>query len=407
MNDHELSAWAEKELTENILPFWKKYGRDIKTGGFYGSLDNDSIGDALASRSVVMTSRHLWAYSAASRLLNDPSWLEMADYAYSAIMKDFVDPQYGGVYWSVKSDGTPDVSKKQIYGEAFAMYALSEYACARNNSASLETAFSIYNLLEKRARDAVSGGYTEALSRAWTTTGDLKLSDKDIDCDKSMNTNLHVMEALTCFHRALKIMKPKAHEILARVEESISSLVSITVDRILGSDNHLDLYFNRDWTVIGDIISYGHDIEASWLLWEAAEETGDHVLCAKIRPAVIRIAEIALAEGFDPATGALNNELHDGHKDCTRIWWCQAEALVGFYNAFQMTGDSKFQNAAFGLSLWIEKYQKDHVHGDWFWAVSPEGKSDPGEVKGGNWKTSYHNARSCMEIITRISIRGE
>lgn len=405
MTDAELASWARKELTENILPFWMAHARHEKTGGFYGFLGNDNSGNALEPRSVVMTSRHLWAYSAAFSLLGDPAYLEMADYAFRTIMKDFIDQESGGVYWSVKSDGTPEVSKKQVYGEAFAVYALSEYGSARKLPAAVETAAAIYSLLETKARDAEAGGYVEALSRDWNKTSDLKLSDKDIDCDKSMNTNLHVMEAFTSLHRALKTVLPEAAALRGRVNESLSSLVTVTVDKILGGDNHLDLYFNRDWTQIGDVISYGHDIEASWLLWEAAEETGDHTLAAKIRPAVLRIAETALAEGFDPVTGALENEFHGGHRDRTRIWWCQAEALVGFYNAYRMTGDEKFFAASAGLVKWIEKFQKDHERGDWFWAVSPEGQPDLSQPKGGNWKTSYHNARSCMEIMNRISFK--
>lgn len=406
MNEQELYDWVRRELTENILPFWQKYGRDRDSGDFYGSLDNDNVGDPRESRSIVMTSRHLWAYSAAFRLLNDTGYLEMADYAYHSIMKDFLDKEYGGVLWSVKSDGSPDVTKKQIYGQAFAMYALAEYACVRKNSEALDTSLSIYALLETHARDKAYGGYAEARSRSWKPTQDLKLSEKDIDCAKSMNTNLHVMEALTCLHRSLKVLTPENTSICAQVAESLSSLVVVTTQKILGKDAHLDLYFNDDWTVIGDIISYGHDIESSWLLWEAVEELGDHSLENRIRPFVVRIAEISLLEGFDPKTGGFDNEFHAGHKDCRRVWWCQAEALVGFYNAFQMTGERRYLDAAIVMCLWIEKFQKDHKKGDWFSSVSPEGIPDFREAKGGNWKTSYHNGRCCMELITRISNKG-
>lgn len=402
MTEHELASWARKELEGNILPFWIEYGRDVKTGGFYGNLDNGNVGDPAESRSVVMTSRHLWAYSAAARTLADPRWLETAAYAYRALTRDFLDPVYGGVYWSVRPDGQPDVAKKQIYGEAFAMYALSEYALAGGPSVSLETALMIYSLLETRARDPRGGGYVEARTRDWQPTADLKLSDKDIDCEKSMNTNLHVLEALTSLHRAYRALHPGSGEALSRIAESLSSLISVTVEKILGTDGHLDLYFDADWKQIGEIVSYGHDIEASWLLWEAAEELGDAALAERIRPAVIRLAETALAEGFDPRTGGMENEWHEGHKDRTRIWWCQAETLVGFYNAWQMTGDGKFLTAAAKTARWIEGFQKDRAGGDWFWAVDPEGKPDLSQPKGGNWKTSYHNARCCMELIHRI-----
>ncbi len=402
MNDSELAAWARTELTGNILPFWIEHGRDLKTGGFYGNLDNANRGDPAESRSIVMTSRHLWAYSAAARTLGDTRWLEMAAYAYRALTRDFLDPVYGGVYWSVKPDGRTDVARKQIYGEAFAMYALSEYALAGGPSASLETALMIYSLLESKARDPVAGGYVEARARDWQPTAELKLSDKDIDCEKSMNTNLHVMEALTSLHRAFRTLHPGSADTLARIADSLSSLVVVTADKILGIDAHLDLYFDADWKPIGDIISYGHDIEASWLVWEAAEELGDAMLAERIRPAVIRIAETALLEGFDTVTGGIENEFHGEHKDRTRIWWCQAEALVGFFNAWQMTGEEKFREASYKSAIWIEKFQKDQTNGDWFWAVDPVGLPDLSRPKGGNWKTAYHNARCCMELLRRI-----
>ena len=253
MTISDLEQAVKTELTENILPFWELYGRDLGTGGFYGFLGNDNAGDASVPRSVVMTSRHLWAYSAAARCLNDSSWLSMADYAYKALTRDFVDRDHGGVFWSVKPDGTPDVAKKQLYGEAFAMYALSEYAAAlfafRSASdeatVALDLALSIYSLIETRARDPKFGGYVEARDRDWAPTADLKLSSKDIDCEKSMNTNLHVMEALTTLRRTLRLVRPSAPDLIARAGESLESLIGITIGKILGKDGHPRPLFHR------------------------------------------------------------------------------------------------------------------------------------------------------------------
>jgi cellobiose epimerase len=411
MSVEQLVAAAGKELTEDILPFWEKYGRDVATGGFYASLGNDNVGDPAGSRSVVMTSRHLWAYSAAAKTLKNPSLLAMADYAWNALTKNFIDPVHGGVFWSVRPDGSPDVSKKQIYGEAFALYALSEYASALHEirgdrpgaEAAILQALSIYELLEKNARERTYGGYVEARARDWKPTSDLKLSEKDIDCAKSMNTNLHVLEALSSLLRALRAVRPSAPVIQSRVAESLSSLIVVTVDRILGKDGHLDLYFNDDWSSIRDVVSYGHDIETSWLLWEALETLDDPALSRALKSVVIRIAEVALAEGADPETGAMENEFHGGKKDRTRVWWCQAEALVGFCNAWQLTGDEKFLAAAEAQWKWIETRQIDRKNGDWFASVAPDGTPDLREAKGGNWKTSYHNGRCCMEMLNRFS----
>ena len=250
-----------------------------------------------------------------------------------------------------------------------------------------------------------------------------------------MNTNLHVMEAYTTLLRVLKAFAGEspttgsstvsldqtarlgAHpsrienalrdsaaldEAISRVRESLAQLVRITTEKILGPDAHLDLYFTADWKAIGDVISYGHDIECSWLLWEAVEELDDPGIAASYREAVVRIARTALEEGFDAGSGALENETHGSRRDRTRIWWCQAEALVGFFNAWQLTGEKIFLDAALAQWRWILAVQKDPVGGDWFWAVGPDGKPDPDQPKGGNWKTSYHNARCCMEILRRL-----
>ncbi|HQL32991.1 MAG TPA: AGE family epimerase/isomerase [Treponemataceae bacterium] len=457
---------VRKELTGNILPFWMQYARDEKTGGFYGTLTQPPsgygsfrppAGDPAEPRSVVMTARHLWAYSAAFNALGDAQYLDMARYAWNAIVRDYADDESGGVFWSVNPDGSPAVARKQIYGEAFAVYGLAEYALALKNfgggtasahseatvsSAELPAAgeplalaLSIYDLLEGRARDRNAGGYFEARSRDWSATTELKLSDKDIDCDKSMNTNLHVMEAYTTLLRVLKAFAGEsaasvastssvdqtarlgAHpsriedaprdsaaldEAISRVRESLAQLVRITTEKILGPDAHLDLYFNADWKAIGDVVSYGHDIECSWLLWEAVEELDDPEIAASYREAVVLIARTALEEGFDAGSGALENETHGSRRDRTRIWWCQAEALVGFFNAWQLTGEKIFLDAALAQWRWILAVQKDPVGGDWFWAVGPDGKPDPDQPKGGNWKTSYHNARCCMEILRRL-----
>jgi len=448
MTIHDLSKAAREELVGNILPYWVKYGRDPVNGGYWGTLRDDNVGDPAEPRSVVMTARHLWAYSAASVALDDPSWLESARWAYEALTTRFVDGEYGGVYWSVRPDGMPEVAKKQVYGEAFAVYGLAEYAGALLRAGAggavapgpsggagpivepiepLGRALALFELLELHARDSLGGGYIEALARDWSPTQDLKLSDKDIDCDKSMNTNLHVMEALTTLHRVLTAFvaagygeEPVApggavtvRESLSRVAAALATLVDVTMTCVLGPDAHLDLYFDLDWQVIGDVVSYGHDIEASWLLWEAIEElesacavpeapAGGERRSARWRDGVVRIARVALAEGFDAATGALENETHGGHRDRTRVWWCQAEALVGFYNAWEMTGEAPFLAAALAVWDWIDRRQADRVSGDWFASVDPAGVPNRNEPKGGNWKTPYHNARACMEIMRRV-----
>jgi cellobiose epimerase len=399
----------KKELTQNILPYWEKYSQDTETGGFFGKIDNFNKQDKDETRSIVMTSRFLWAYSAAARLFKEPSYLSMAEYASSALMHQFFDKDNGGFFWSVNSDGTPDITKKQIYGEAFATYALSEYAAALTEVRTqtlqpfsvMDKALAMFSLLEKYAKDAENGGYIEALAMDWKPTADLKLSEKDIDCCKSMNTNLHVMEAYTNLYRNLAVVYPEQKDTRKLVGKSLAELVRISITKILQKDGHLGIYFNKDWSRIDNEISYGHDIEASWLLWEAANELGDEQLMSEVRPVSVRMAMIAYEEGFDKQNGGFENTLIAGKHDKTRIWWNQAEALNGFFNAWELTGSDNFKEAFQLVWKWITEYQVDKNNGDWFWAVDEKGKADLSQPKGGNWKTAYHNGRCCMEILRR------
>ena len=413
--EEKLFSQIKEELTQNILPYWPKYAKDLKNGGFFGAIANDNTPNAQEWRGIVMVSRFLWTYSAAARLLHDASLLDMADYAHSYMMKDFYDPYNGGMYWSVQADGIPLVNRKQVYGDAFAIYALSEYAAAvkelrgQDNPSRqiMGQALSIYQLLEQFALDKVAGGYLEALAADWTFTTETKLSPKDIDCDKSMNTNLHVMEAYTNLYRTLPLVCPELKDTRRELGASLELLVRTHVEKILNpKDYHLDLYFNKDWSRTGrDEISYGHDIEASWLLWEAAGELGNKALMQELQPVALKIAEVALAEGFDEETGGFENCMdEDGRKDTTRIWWNQAEALNGFYNAWEMTGSTAYEAAVYKVWHWIKEKQADKTDGEWYWAVSKDGTPHLDEDKGGNWKTSYHNARCCMELLRR---RGE
>lgn len=441
---------VRQELTGGILPYWERYARDNATGGFWSVIDNGNTqSDRDGGRSIVMASRYLWAYSAAARLLKDIKYLEMADYAFNAINRDYYDKEYGGFFWSVNKDGSPCVEKKQIYGEAFAIYGISEYAAAVAEllSSHAETqarcdiimgrALEVFTMLEHYARDTspnsqvldntqlkagsngntgystisqekCSGldGYIEAASRDWTPTADLKLSEKDIDCAKSMNTNLHVLEAYTALHRNLPAVHPGENALRALVGKALRDLTRTMMKHIVMQDGHLGVYFNMDWGRIGNEVSYGHDIEASWLLWEAAEESKDEALIAEARPVVLHIADAALREGYDEDTGGFDNKMIDGKRDTSRVWWNQAEAVNGFYNAWEITGRGEFADACKKVWQWIIDKQRDRQHGEWYQEVSKEGIPNMALPKGGNWKTAYHNARCCMEVLRRGEIKG-
>lgn len=401
------------ELFQNILPYWDKYSKDEKNTGFFGKIDNDNVQDAECQRSIVMTSRFLWTYSAVARFTKDAKYLEMADFAYKVIIEKYFDKENDGVYWSIMPDGTPKVDKKQIYGEAFCCYGLSEYAAAVQElkkdeelaATAMNKALDIYNLLETHALDKENGGYIEACAKDWSQTNDMILSTKDMNCPKSMNTNLHVMEAYTNLYRTLPVVFADSKSIQSEVGQSLANLITATQEKIVQKNAHLGMFFDMDWNLLADEISYGHDIEASWLLWEAACELKDEELKEQIRADVIKMAEIALDEGFDKENGCLENFLlhstTNPKRDRTRVWWNQAEAMNGFYNAWQMTGHQKYQDACIKQWNWIQNHQVDKTNGEWWSALDQNGTPILAEDKGGNWKTSYHNGRTCLELLRR------
>ena len=412
--DESFYKSVEHEFINDILPFWEKNACDTRPGceGFYGSISSSGQADAEAPRSIVMTSRFLWTYSAAARHFKNPALLKMADFAYRTIVSKYWDSENGGVYWSVLPDGTPCVSKKQIYGEAFCCYGLCEYAAAikelRQDFLSEEAmnyALDIYNFLEQYAFDSKDGGYLEACAQNWSPTDDMILSPKDMNCPKSMNTNLHVMEAYTNLYRTLPVVFSDAKAIRAEVGDSLAALVRLTVEKILQPNAHLGMFFDMKWNPLSDEISYGHDIEASWLLWEAACELKDEELKSEIKETVIKVAETALNEGFDHENGCMENFLRsepEGKvRDRTRVWWNQAEAMNGFYNAWEMTGETKYSDACHAEWNWILNHQTDRTNGEWWNEVDVNGNPVLTEDKGGNWKTSYHNGRTCLELLRR------
>ena len=401
------------ELFQNILPYWDKYSKDEKNTGFFGKIDNDNVQDAECQRSIVMTSRFLWTYSAVARFTKDAKYFEMADFAYKVIIEKYFDKENDGVYWSIMPDGTPKVDKKQIYGEAFCCYGLSEYAAAVQElkkdeelaATAMNKALDIYNLLENHALDKENGGYIEACAKDWSQTNDMILSPKDMNCPKSMNTNLHVMEAYTNLYRTLPVVFADSKSIQSEVGQSLANLITVTQEKIVQKNAHLGMFFDMDWNLLADEISYGHDIEASWLLWEAACELKDEELKEQIRDDVIKMAEVALDEGFDKENGCLENFLlhstTNPKRDRTRVWWNQAEAMNGFYNAWQMTGQQKYQEACIQQWNWIQNHQVDKTNGEWWSALDQNGTPILAEDKGGNWKTSYHNGRTCLELLRR------
>lgn len=388
-----LASHLKKELTEDILPYWSKKICKGDTG-FYGRISGEEVIDPEAPVGAIMTSRILWTFSNAFRLFRREEYKTMAMQAKSLIINNFYDVEQGGIYWSINPDGTPLDTKKQIYAIAFCIYGLAEWNRASGDEEALELAKKLYRDIEKHSFDTCKNGYFEAFTREWGEIQDMRLSDKDANESKTMNTHLHVLEAYTGLYRVWKD---------GGLAAQLKNLIGIFLDRILGADAHLRLFFDDDWNCGYKIYSYGHDIEASWLLHEAALVLGDEATIGKVEKEVPRIAAAA-GEGFTAKGGMIyEKDNATGHIDGDRHWWVQAETVVGYFNLWQLTGEpSGLENS---IECWefIRNNLIDRENGEWFWSIRQDGSVNRTDDKAGFWKCPYHNGRMCMEIIERTA----
>ena len=385
---------AEAELRENILPFWIAHTVDREGGGFYGSVSNDLAVDRDAPRGALLTSRILWTYSAAYRHYPEPQYLEMARWAYDDLMARFWDNEYGGLSWMAGAEGHPLSARKQIYGQAFGVYALAEYVRATGDDEALHRAIDLFRAIEKHSYDAENGGYFEAYTRDWRLETDLRLSDVDMNEKKSMNTHLHVMEAYTNLMRVWDD---------ARLREKQAELIEVMMEHIVDPrTGHVLTFFDERWNAKSDHVSFGHDIEASWLLVEAAEVAWERRLAETARPLAVRMAQATYDEGLTSDGGLLYEATPRGIVHSQTEWWPQAEAVVGFLNAYQISSEPHFLDATLRCWDYIEQHLVDRAHGEWFRAVTRDGAVIADEPKVSFWKCPYHNGRACMEIIARL-----
>ncbi|MDE6596558.1 MAG: AGE family epimerase/isomerase [Oscillospiraceae bacterium] len=382
---------CKKELTERIIPFWNKL-RDDENGGFYGFVDNDLKVDKKADKGVILTSRILWFYSAAYMTLEDEALLDNARHAFE-FLKKCVDKKNGGVYWMMTYDGKPADTMKHTYNQAFAVYALSQFYLASKEQAALDLALELFRTIEDKCTDDIA--YLEAMSIDWKIVPNDALSENGLMADKTMNTVLHLIEAYTVLLKACDTYES------GRIEERLLFLLDIAKNKIFnGEKNCLRVFFDRELNQIGDIHSYGHDIEATWLIDRACEVIGDRRLMADWRFINLRIAENILDIAFE--NGAVNNERENDKIDKKRIWWVQAESVVGFVNAFQQGGEKKFIDAAETVFNWIETKQTDRrENSEWWGEVTFEGEPMRTVDMVNPWKCPYHNGRMCIEIINR------
>ena len=418
-------------LTQNILPFWLDKMQDHENGGFYGRIDGNGQLHPEAEKGAILNARILWAFSAAYRFFSHESYesheaqlyLEAATRAKRYIIDHFIDPEYGGIYWSVDYKGRPLDTKKQFYAIGFAIYGLSEYARATGDREALDYAIELYECIEKHSLDTQYNGYIEACTREWGEIADMRLSELDANYPKSQNTHLHIIEPYTNLLRCMKEMQAATScnyvpaigavlpvdvtvpiELLTRIEGSLRNLIYIFTDKILNPEtHHLDLFFENDWTRgASRLESYGHDIECSWLLHEAALVLGDQKVLRKVEQVVREVAK-ASEKGLRP-DGSMIHEanLDTGHVDDDLHWWVQAENVVGWVNIYQYFGDSSALDKAERCWQYIRQNLIDWENGEWFWSRHPDGTLNTADDKAGFWKCPYHNSRMCLEVMERL-----
>ena len=384
----------KSEMTENILPFWMNQVYDIKTGSFFGQILHDETIVHDSPKGVVLNARILWTFSAAYNETGDTVYLEFAEKAYHYFSSHFIDHQNGGVYWSLNADGSVCNGRKQIYAQAFAIYAFAEYYLASGEQDAILLASELYGFIEKYAFDSERNGYIEALSREWESLEDLRLSEKDANEPKSMNTHLHILEAYT---KLFEVWKDDD------LGENLHNLIQIHTDKILSAQNgHFNLFFDMDWNPKSKHYSFGHDIEGAWLLTEAARTLGLRAVTDKVEQLAVKMAGITLREGI-ANDGSLYNEGESAKiTDYDRHWWPQAEAIIGFVNAWEISGNPDFLIAASSAWQFIKIHMR-HPSGEWWWLVNESYQPDLTQDLAGAWKCPYHNTRCCIEIMKRVS----
>lgn len=382
------------ELLGRIVPFWLRYAPDPVNGGFIPRLTNDLRLDPSGPKGLILNARILWTFSALHRARPDPAVRAMAWRAYEYLEQRFWDPVHGGSYWFLNPDGTVRDDSKKIYGQAFHLYALAEFHRAFTVPAACERAIALFQLIEQHAHDPVHGGYLEAQARDWAPVRDLRLSAKDQNEAKSMNNHLHVLEAFTQLCRVWPDPQPRRR---------LVELLDLFAQRITDpATHHFHHFFDESWQVRSDSYTYGHDIEGSWLMTEATDVLQDATRARPIARLALDLASAVLREGLDPDGGLCYAGRAGRVIDTNREFWPQAEAVVGFLNAYQLTGQPAFYDAALRAWTYAEETLADRQHGEWFWRVDRQRRPDPNEFKISEWKCPYHNGRACLETLRRL-----
>lgn len=382
---------------KGILSFWMTYMLDKENGGFYGKLSHKNVIIQEAPKGIVLNARILWSFSHAYNFSADSQYLSMAACAFDYICKYFIDQEFGGVYWSVDHLGKMLDSKKQVYGLGFCIYALAEYYKATKSEKALEIAIELFTILEDKAFDQEKNGYFEAFARDWKAMDDVRLSNKDANEKKTTNTHLHVIEACSNLFTVCP-EKP--------IGEAVENLLSLFWNKIINQTAHRqNLFFDENWNVKSNTISFGHDIESAWLLHWCAKSIGSEKYLNLFEQNAVYMATASL-DGVDSDGGMWHEYDNDGKWLHEKHSWPQAEAMVGFFNAWEITKDASWLQRSFKSWEFIKKHIKDNEYGEWYWGVEKDYKPMLHEDKAGFWKCPYHNSRACIEIVRRMDVQG-
>tara|TARA_R110002050_G_scaffold171113_2_gene303127 strand:+ start:49410 stop:50591 length:1182 start_codon:yes stop_codon:yes gene_type:complete len=385
----QLQSELHSEL-KNILSYWTKNTLDNEYGGFIGKINHYNKVIPKASKGAILNTRILWSFSAASNHLQTNAYHLVCNRAFNYLKTFFNDKKNKGLYWELDYKGNPINKRKQVYAQAFSIYALSEYYLFTKNEDAKNWAIEIFNVIEKYAKDNVSIGYFEAFNEDWSPIKDMRLSEKDMNASKTMNTHLHILEAYTSL---LKIYDNEA------LRTSLKMLVEVFLEKFLNDKNHYDLFFDDEWNLLSNSVSYGHDIEAAWLIIEAAKLLNDAGLLNKANAIAVKVADTFLKEGIDEDGAVLNEKnLTTNHVDTDKHWWPQVEALIGLKYAYHLNSNKKYIDASLKIWDYTKNHLIDYENGEWYFRVSKEGKVYTEEDKVSMWKAPYHTSRACVML---------
>lgn len=381
---------VEEHLRTVIIPFWEKL-RDDENGGYYGYMDYDLKVDKKAVKGCILNSRITWFFSNAYTLLKEPALLDEAKHGFQFLKEHCWDKEHGGIYWSVSFDGKPEETMKHTYNQAFSIYALSSYYEASGDREALDMAYQLFDLIEERMCDEI--GYKEAFDASFVEIDNEKLSENGVIASRTMNTLLHVFEAYTELYRV-------DHQ--EKVKKRITWMMDLIAEKIYNPALHRqEVFFDNNWKSLIDLHSYGHDIETAWLVDRSVEVIGEKAYEEKMYPITKDLTAQVYKVAFDGHS--LANECEKGVVNTNRIWWVQAETIVGFLNGYQKSPEHpEYLEAAKAEWNFIKEYLWDKRTGsEWFWEIEPSGKAIDGRPIVEPWKCPYHNGRMCFEVIKR------